>query len=170
MRSVNLRKEMDAALKENVAAKEANEAKEKAKPPEFSAAQVAKTRARGDHPPPPGRARAPDERENRQAPRATRGGEAKVATASLGLRRFAGSGRVAVFEVRRNSTHTTRALPDEPTRRLRATPGCPRGRPPPFVFLQLQMMVMLPPLSEICSRKMSDTATAYVPETAPNGS
>ena len=42
MRSVNLRKEMDAALKENVAAKEAKEAKEKAKPPEFSAAQVAK--------------------------------------------------------------------------------------------------------------------------------
>ena len=33
-----------------------------------------------------------------------------------------------------------------------------------------QMMVMEPPLREICSRKIKDTATAYVPETAPKGS
>ena len=33
-----------------------------------------------------------------------------------------------------------------------------------------QMMVMEPPLREICSRKIRDTATAYVPETAPKGS
>jgi hypothetical protein len=32
------------------------------------------------------------------------------------------------------------------------------------------MMVMEPPLREICSRKIKDTATAYVPETAPKGS
>ena len=30
-----------------------------------------------------------------------------------------------------------------------------------------QMRVMEPPLREICSRKIKDTGTAYVPETAP---
>jgi hypothetical protein len=32
------------------------------------------------------------------------------------------------------------------------------------------MIVIEPPFREICSRKMSETATAYVPLTAPNGS
>ena len=42
LRSVNLRQQMDAALKEKVAEKEAQEKKEREAPPEFSKAVIAK--------------------------------------------------------------------------------------------------------------------------------
>ena len=42
LRSVNLRQQMDSALKEKVAEKEAKEQKEAAAPPEFSPAAIAK--------------------------------------------------------------------------------------------------------------------------------